>query len=283
MPACAEIRAEGAGGPATGDESGTGGAAPSTRDVESDGLPSAWAINLRDRCGVRGNLSSNSLSSAAISAPRLQARQLRLQVLDQGGLRLTVVLRLPGCDLGAASDGRIDLARRPTAVPGLRVFPESLGQIFQSLELGLGGLELGHARHDCNVSRAGDTHKARADRRRSGDLLRRVRGPIVEPRGVRQYRVQAGQHIMGHALPLCLLQRLPGDQNSRFQCVHFSSPLRAFAARLRDVERVVVGPERCLAGRSEEHTSELQSRLHLVCRLLLEKKKKKKNIVSMYN
>src|SRR2546422_7832464 len=29
-----------------------------------------------------------------------------------------------------------------------------------------------------------------------------------------------------------------------------------------------------LALRSEEHTSELQSRLHLVCRLLLEKKKK---------
>src|SRR2546429_6812578 len=29
-----------------------------------------------------------------------------------------------------------------------------------------------------------------------------------------------------------------------------------------------------LRARSEEHTSELQSRLHLVCRLLLEKKKK---------
>src|SRR5687768_18357609 len=29
-----------------------------------------------------------------------------------------------------------------------------------------------------------------------------------------------------------------------------------------------------VASRSEEHTSELQSRLHLVCRLLLEKKKK---------
>src|SRR2546422_7931021 len=40
-------------------------------------------------------------------------------------------------------------------------------------------------------------------------------------------------------------------------------------------------------GRSEEHTSELQSRLHLVCRLLLEKKKKKKkstvNRKSAYN
>src|SRR2546428_2219029 len=32
-------------------------------------------------------------------------------------------------------------------------------------------------------------------------------------------------------------------------------------------------PPRCHAGRSEEHTSELQSRSDLVCRLLLEKKK----------
>src|SRR3712207_7071284 len=31
-------------------------------------------------------------------------------------------------------------------------------------------------------------------------------------------------------------------------------------------------------GRSEEHTSELQSRQYLVCRLLLEKKKKNNNI-----
>src|SRR2546429_4181063 len=32
--------------------------------------------------------------------------------------------------------------------------------------------------------------------------------------------------------------------------------------------------------RSEEHTSELQSRLHLVCRLLLEKKKKTKTTIT---
>src|SRR2546429_5815880 len=43
--------------------------------------------------------------------------------------------------------------------------------------------------------------------------------------------------------------------------------LRARDARLRVPEDVSVV-------RSEEHTSELQSRLHLVCRLLLEKKKK---------
>src|SRR2546422_7428907 len=34
--------------------------------------------------------------------------------------------------------------------------------------------------------------------------------------------------------------------------------------------------------RSEEHTSELQSRLHLVCRLLLEKKKKQITTNSVY-
>src|SRR2546422_9632977 len=34
------------------------------------------------------------------------------------------------------------------------------------------------------------------------------------------------------------------------------------------------GSPRRRPSRSEEHTSELQSRLHLVCRLLLEKKKK---------
>src|SRR5258708_10928435 len=39
-----------------------------------------------------------------------------------------------------------------------------------------------------------------------------------------------------------------------------------------------VSQTRCEARRSEEHTSELQSPDHLVCRLLLEKKKKKQAI-----
>src|SRR2546429_3298873 len=45
--------------------------------------------------------------------------------------------------------------------------------------------------------------------------------------------------------------------------------------------RVKVSPFRALI-RSEEHTSELQSRLHLVCRLLLEKKKKKKTLTQTH-
>src|SRR5687768_18179760 len=42
--------------------------------------------------------------------------------------------------------------------------------------------------------------------------------------------------------------------------------------KLRSAER---SKDANVIARSEEHTSELQSRLHLVCRLLLEKKKKK--------
>src|SRR2546422_7542761 len=42
----------------------------------------------------------------------------------------------------------------------------------------------------------------------------------------------------------------------------------------KSLEQALAG-RASVAERSEEHTSELQSRLHLVCRLLLEKKKKK--------
>src|SRR2546422_6064225 len=49
-----------------------------------------------------------------------------------------------------------------------------------------------------------------------------------------------------------------------------TSPIHAFFL----VSTETTGCPRCCNVRSEEHTSELQSRLHLVCRLLLEKKKK---------
>src|SRR5437660_9699941 len=50
----------------------------------------------------------------------------------------------------------------------------------------------------------------------------------------------------------------------------FGWTMRIFGVRFAVAQAVV--------DRSEEHTSELQSRGHLVCRLLLEKKKKKENI-----
>src|SRR5437660_9621513 len=53
----------------------------------------------------------------------------------------------------------------------------------------------------------------------------------------------------------------------RSPCAPAGRPGRARRGRARRA---------CGSRRSEEHTSELQSRGHLVCRLLLEKKKKKR-------
>src|SRR2546422_6905835 len=69
--------------------------------------------------------------------------------------------------------------------------------------------------------------------------------------------------------------------------------LRAQIARIRALQphyriRILAGSECDVLGdgtldfRSEEHTSELQSRLHLVCRLLLEKKKSEGMPVDYY-
>src|SRR3989449_967010 len=67
--------------------------------------------------------------------------------------------------------------------------------------------------------------------------------------------------------------RVSADGSSSYSCVSRNanaSYARNAAARPPSDEVAI----RRLMTRSEEHTSELQSRLHLVCRLLLEKKKK---------
>src|ERR1041385_5045174 len=65
--------------------------------------------------------------------------------------------------------------------------------------------------------------------------------------------------------------RIGNDQQGKRQRdthAHYTS-----RPRLRKIEPYRGGGREQNGDRSEEHTSELQSRLHLVCRLLLEKKK----------
>src|SRR3712207_8920878 len=70
-----------------------------------------------------------------------------------------------------------------------------------------------------------------------------------------------------------LWHRLRRPQECRFG-VQGVEPATRLVDRLADEVGREVAPERLLVLRSEEHTSELQSRQYLVCRLLLEKKKK---------
>src|SRR2546429_3181977 len=59
-----------------------------------------------------------------------------------------------------------------------------------------------------------------------------------------------------------------------FRSLFFKEPGRSGAGQTASLGQAVRNFWTVMT-RSEEHTSELQSRLHLVCRLLLEKKKKK--------
>src|SRR2546422_7193158 len=70
-----------------------------------------------------------------------------------------------------------------------------------------------------------------------------------------------------------LFRSLDGRDVRVFRRFH-EQPLHGCLERVvRQVDQEVALSELGEDGRSEEHTSELQSRLHLVCRLLLEKKK----------
>src|SRR5688572_31584009 len=95
-------------------------------------------------------------------------------------------------------------------------------------------------------------------RRPRSDVLHRVAKPLAAPPR-RQFSRRAGSKISGHleAYP-CGTARFPktGTRSSH------KRPSRR---------------------RSEEHTSELQSQSNLVCRLLLEKKKKKQHKTTRTN
>src|SRR2546422_8439773 len=69
-----------------------------------------------------------------------------------------------------------------------------------------------------------------------------------------------------HPLPIADVVRILSQIG---QALHFAHQQHIIHRDLKP-ENILFNQE----DRSEEHTSELQSRLHLVCRLLLEKKKK---------
>src|SRR5204862_8304602 len=88
-------------------------------------------------------------------------------------------------------------------------------------------------------------------------------------------------HLHLHSFPTRRSSDLSGNSGaSRSRTARSTSAARAdvlIAERVKQVARAQSEVPLCaLATRSEEHTSELQSRRDLVCRLLLEKKKKKR-------
>src|SRR5207249_12132824 len=89
--------------------------------------------------------------------------------------------------------------------------------------------------------------------RRSSDLVIFTSGTTAEPRGV----------VISHGNILANIERLELEIHKYLRYERLVHPLRFL--NLLPLSHVF---------RSEEHTSELQSRFDLVCRLLLEKKNK---------
>src|SRR2546422_1065936 len=109
-------------------------------------------------------------------------------------------------------------------------------------------------------------------------------GPRVRPQLVRGRPLRLlGQHSAERPPPACA-HRLARRAHARLapvaeRVLHDAVLARMIADHAQPAARLqrrAQRRERQLDLRSEEHTSELQSRLHLVCRLLLEKKKKNK-------
>src|SRR3712207_7377296 len=92
---------------------------------------------------------------------------------------------------------------------------------------------------------------------------------------------------MLHARLLCVFFFFNDTATTEIYTLSLHDALPISSARIRRISRNASSPFICgivmssttatISSRSEEHTSELQSRQYLVCRLLLEKKKKKQH------
>src|SRR5947208_13550414 len=97
----------------------------------------------------------------------------------------------------------------------------------------------------------------------------------------------AKTHIVQRLAPHAeyfILDAFAAAHRAQPSLVGFCDVLPSLAGRVMEREltmltQAVQNPEHPKVARSEEHTSELQSPDHLVCRLLLEKKKKKKHML----
>src|SRR2546429_4580372 len=124
----------------------------------------------------------------------------------------------------------------------------------------------------------------------SGELLAALQTSVSDVAG--SFRIERTTPVAGGCIHRCFI--LEGGGRRYFAKTNDRSALDSFAAEADGLAALAAAGTRVPAPlcqgqageqaflvRSEEHTSELQSRLHLVCRLLLEKKKTNLNAHSI--
>src|SRR5690554_7622015 len=113
-------------------------------------------------------------------------------------------------------------------------------------------------------------------------MKRRGPAPLICPPRMKEASNESARWPLGVDSAMTSLTVLPTRRAvwymegvARTACIRSDDDLERSSSRLTTA--CVVARLPAASSRSEEHTSELQSRPHLVCRLLLEKKKKTKN------
>src|SRR2546422_6247705 len=129
----------------------------------------------------------------------------------------------------------------------------------------LGFYVSGHplAKYTGRLKQLGATELGAIEGKRSGEEIA-VAGIVVAVRPMRSRK--------GDRWAIFTLQ----DMTGVLEILAFPEAFARVEAMLKGATPLLIKGRVNVEERSEEHTSELQSRLHLVCRLLLEKKKKKK-------
>src|SRR5690606_41607768 len=97
---------------------------------------------------------------------------------------------------------------------------------------------------------------------------------IADPPAHHSFPTRRSSDLTGRSWSRRTLQNLPLHASSESDTAHVASPRTRHQppSSHRHSRPAASPPPRTPAHRSEEHTSELQSRENLVCRLLLEKK-----------
>src|SRR6266436_7229953 len=122
-----------------------------------------------------------------------------------------------------------------------------------------------------SMRQAVEEHPSRQPLEHSKAIVREF-GPQPESQSVLRKNDCAKRERKQHHLFFLMTRRPPRSTLFPYTTLFRSPPCGPLRAR-RQSGRPAVPSRRRRMDRSEEHTSELQSRLHLVCRLLLEKKK----------
>src|SRR5690606_40776908 len=111
---------------------------------------------------------------------------------------------------------------------------------------------------------------------------RKIRPAMTERRDADSVAVMVRleRALLGNAEILGLLRAQPGQLGADLRQMQAGDLFVEMLGQRVDLLLVLarIGPQLDLRQRSEEHTSELQSRENLVCRLLLEKKKKQAKV-----